>query len=54
MTVASKGGSHTITAHLGYTDPAHGEGCGHVAVLHIDYVHDGHLHSLHGEHYEEH
>ena len=34
----------------------HGEGCGHRAIKHgdhIDYVHDGHLHRLHGKHVDE-
>jgi zinc transport system permease protein len=35
----------------------HGPGCGHVAVEHgdhVDYLHDGHRHASHGEHYDEH
>ncbi len=35
----------------------HGPACGHVAVPHddhVDYVHDGHRHAPHGEHYDEH
>ena len=35
----------------------HGEGCGHTAVHHgdhVDYIHDGHRHAPHGEHYDEH
>lgn len=35
----------------------HGVDCGHPAVLHgdhVDYVHDGHRHAAHGEHYDEH
>lgn len=35
----------------------HGPGCGHVAIEHgdhVDYVHDGHRHALHGGHYDEH
>lgn len=35
----------------------HGPDCGHVAVRHgdhVDYVHDGHRHAPHGEHYDEH
>ena len=35
----------------------HGPDCGHVAVPHgdhVDYVHDGHRHAAHGEHYDEH
>ena len=35
----------------------HGPECGHPAVRHgdhVDYVHDGHRHAVHGEHYDEH
>jgi zinc transport system permease protein len=35
----------------------HGPGCGHPAVRHgdhVDYVHDGHRHASHGQHYDEH
>lgn len=35
----------------------HGPDCGHVAVPHgdhLDYVHDGHRHAVHEEHYDEH
>jgi zinc transport system permease protein len=35
----------------------HGQDCGHPAVPHgdhVDYVHDGHRHAVHGEHYDEH
>ena len=35
----------------------HGPECGHVAVRHgdhVDYVHDGHRHAAHEEHYDEH
>ncbi|MDO7867160.1 metal ABC transporter permease [Nocardioides jiangxiensis] len=35
----------------------HGEDCGHPAVPHgdhVDYIHDGHRHAAHGEHYDEH
>ncbi len=35
----------------------HGEECGHLAVPHgdhVDYIHDGHRHAVHGEHYDEH
>ena len=35
----------------------HGDDCGHPAVQHgdhVDYVHDGHRHAPHGEHYDEH
>ncbi len=36
---------------------AHGPGCGHPAVRHgdhVDYVHGGHRHAAHEEHYDEH
>ncbi len=35
----------------------HGEGCGHEAVQHgdhVDYVHDGHRHWWHRDHWDEH
>jgi zinc transport system permease protein len=35
----------------------HGDDCGHPAVLHVDhvdYVHDGHRHTAHDDHYDEH
>ncbi len=35
----------------------HGDDCGHPAIEHgdhVDYVHDGHRHAVHGEHYDEH
>jgi zinc transport system permease protein len=35
----------------------HGDDCGHTAVPHgdhVDYVHDGHRHAVHGSHYDEH
>ncbi len=34
----------------------HGEGCGHSAIRHgghIDYLHDGCLHTMHGDHFDE-
>ena len=41
-------------------DHRHGEGCGHVSFAHstgagshVDYVHDGHIHVEHDEHYDE-
>ncbi|CAM3840610.1 metal ABC transporter permease [Nocardioides zeicaulis] len=46
------------TPHRSTEHPhAHGEDCGHPAVPHgdhVDYVHDGHRHAAHGEHYDEH
>ncbi|MBT1017765.1 zinc transporter permease [Canibacter sp. lx-72] len=44
-------GEHTVTDH------EHGKTCGHKAVPHddhIDYLHDGHRHAAHGDHYDEH
>ncbi len=44
---------HQVSDH----DHEHGPGCGHLAVEHddhLDYVHDGHRHAPHGEHYDEH
>ncbi len=35
----------------------HGDDCGHPAVVHgdhVDYVHDGHRHAAHDDHYDEH
>lgn len=35
----------------------HGQQCGHTAILHddhVDYLHDGHLHSPRGSEYDEH
>ncbi len=46
--------SHTITDEHPHE---HGRDCGHPAVPHedhVDYVHDGHRHAVHGEHYDEH
>ena len=46
-------GKHVHENH----DREHGEGCGHVSFAHrdhVDYVHDGHRHAAHGDHYDEH
>ncbi|MBD3925616.1 metal ABC transporter permease [Nocardioides cavernae] len=46
--------THTITDEHPHQ---HGTDCGHPAVPHadhVDYVHDGHRHAVHGEHYDEH
>ncbi|MDZ5078330.1 zinc transporter permease [Nesterenkonia sp. HG001] len=46
-----KTAEHTVEEHQ------HGENCGHEAVPHedhVDYVHDGHRHAAHGDHYDEH
>lgn len=40
-----------------HDDHLHGPGCGHLAVIHgdhTDYVHDGHRHAPHEDHYDEH
>ncbi|WP_413812784.1 hypothetical protein [Streptomyces sp. OE57] len=42
--------------HEGH-DHQHREGCGHVAVPHgdhVDYVHDGHRHAQHQDHWDDH
>ena len=42
---------HTLTEHR------HAPGCGHEAVAHCDhddFVHEGHRHAEHGDHYDEH
>jgi zinc transport system permease protein len=44
---------HTTSDH----PHEHGPDCGHLAVPHddhVDYIHDGHRHAPHGEHYDEH
>ncbi|PUA80446.1 metal ABC transporter permease [Nocardioides currus] len=46
--------SHDVTEDHSHQ---HGDDCGHPAVQHgdhVDYVHDGHRHAPHGEHYDEH
>jgi len=45
---------HRVTDEHPHT---HGADCGHLAVPHgdhVDYLHDGHRHAAHGEHYDEH
>jgi zinc transport system permease protein len=35
----------------------HGPDCGHTPITHgnhIDYIHDGHRHAVHGAHYDNH
>jgi zinc transport system permease protein len=49
-----EGAAHTVTDDHPHQ---HGQDCGHPAVAHddhVDYVHDGHRHAVHGEHYDEH
>jgi hypothetical protein len=46
-----KHAEHTVTEHQ------HGAACGHETVAHedhVDFVHDGHKHAEHGDHYDEH
>lgn len=41
----------------GHSEHEHSESCGHPAVPHgdhVDYVHEGHRHAMHGGHYDEH
>ncbi|WP_030013416.1 hypothetical protein [Curtobacterium sp. S6] len=51
MTTDHHGAEHSVAEH------EHGTDCGHETVQHgdhVDYVHDGHLHALDGDHYDEH
>ena len=46
---------HTVVPEQHHHE--HGEDCGHPAIAHgdhVDYVHDGHRHAHHEEHYDEH
>ena len=48
----------TGTIHNEHLDHSHvhGEGCGHVAIPHgdhVDYVHDGHAHRAHEQHWDK-
>lgn len=61
LLACAAGVAHLVRArHHRYAevhDHEHGPGCGHEAVTHedhTDYLHDGHLHSPHGDHYDEH
>lgn len=50
----------TTSAHLVHHTAAeheHGQACGHEAVTHgdhTDYLHDGHRHAAHADHWDEH
>ncbi len=47
-------GDHVTAEQHGHR---HDANCGHPGVLHgnhVDYLHDGHLHAQHGQHYDEH
>lgn len=53
---AAESGADEHTRHLAHPHQ-HGPGCGHVAVKHedhVDYVHGGHRHAAHGDHWDEH
>ncbi|NWF85935.1 MAG: hypothetical protein HXY18_19115 [Bryobacteraceae bacterium] len=44
---------HSIHGNHGHI---HGQGCGHLAIKHnghVDFIHDGCLHHLHGDHFDE-
>ena len=44
---------HPHTGHM----HCHGPGCGHESVpheTHVDYIHGGHRHTRHGQHYDDH
>jgi zinc transport system permease protein len=51
-------GAHARRHHkVGEHQHEHGPACGHDAVQHgdhVDYVHDGHRHAVHGAHYDDH
>jgi len=47
----------TVHTHVAGHAHRHSPECGHPAVqhgTHVDYVHNGHLHASHGDHYDEH
>ena len=49
-------GNHSADIHSDHTH-VHGDACGHDKVWHVDhwdYLHDGHLHFVHGDHVDEH
>lgn len=51
QTITENHAEHTLAEHT------HGNDCGHEAVAHedhVDYLHDGHRHAEHGDHYDEH
>jgi zinc transport system permease protein len=48
---------HQVDDHDEHAGHVHGPDCGHLAVIHhdhTDYIHDGHRHAPHGDHYDEH
>jgi zinc transport system permease protein len=49
---------HVLADHDGTEhDHLHGDDCGHNAVRHgdhVDYLHEGHRHAVHADHYDEH
>lgn len=49
-------GEHVADIHSDHAH-VHGDGCGHDKIWHVDhwdYLHDGHLHFVHGDHVDEH
>ncbi len=55
--ISALGGRRRTHAHAERHDHEHGPGCGHDAVRHgdhLDYLHDGHRHAPHDDHYDEH
>lgn len=47
---------HAAEVHQDHAH-VHGDGCGHARVWHNDhwdYLHDGHLHFVHGDHVDDH
>jgi zinc transport system permease protein len=51
-------GVHVLADHAGERhEHVHDEECGHPAVRHgdhVDYLHEGHRHAVHADHYDEH
>src|ERR1700683_569490 len=57
-TVTKQGGNGVMSEHTVYGDHPHehGPSCGHATVDHgdhSDYIHDGHTHCAHDDHYDE-
>jgi hypothetical protein len=53
----SEGEAAEHRRHEDHEEHEHGDGCGHEAVPHgdhVDYVHDGHRHWWHRDHWDEH
>jgi zinc transport system permease protein len=58
LVVEGELGVHVLADHDGEPhEHLHGEECGHPAVRHgdhVDYLHEGHRHAVHSDHYDEH